>query len=89
MGSCGEGERAWPCRRWALPVGCAGPGGSCLSHVPVLIPAISAMLREITKLFEVSDHRRNESYELGLREEHPEFLKVTVTGLRWKKVMLF
>lgn len=90
LAGCGElwAEQARPCRRWALPFGCAGPGGSCLSCVSVLIPAVSAMLREITKLFEVSCRRRNTSYELGLREEHPEFLKVTVTGLRREKAML-
>lgn len=55
----------------------------------MLIPAATAMLREITKLFEVSDHRRNTSYELGLRGEHPKFLKVSVTGLRWEDAMLF
>lgn len=66
-----------------------GPGRLCLSRVPLLIPALSAMLREITKLFEVSDHRRDASYELGLRQEHLKFLKVGVTGLRWEDAMLF
>lgn len=57
--------------------------------VPALIPAVPAMLREISKRFEVSDHRRNLSYQLGFREEHPDFLKVSVTGLRWEDAMLF
>lgn len=61
------------------------PGGLRLSCLPALIPTVSAMLREITRLFEVSDHRRNVSCELG----HPEFLKVSVTGLRSKDAMLF
>lgn len=42
-----------------------GQAGLCLSCVPVLIPAASATLREITKLFEVSGSQEKHELQIG------------------------